>query len=134
VNEAVAADTDPPAEPLQGARVLIIEDEMLIAMDFQDILARQGCEVLGPINSVARALRVLSEQRPDAALLDLNLDGDPTTAVAEALHRCGVPFVIITGYGSSRPRVPALRDAPCLDKPVGEKALVRCLEQVLRGE
>ena len=117
--------------PLRGRRILIVEDEMLIAMEIEDLLRRQGCIVLGPAPDARRAMALLDRERPDAVLLDLNLKGEPATPVAAALSARGLPFVLVTGYGKARSREPALRDAPRVDKPVDPQALVRALAQVL---
>ena len=116
---------------LRGRRVLLIEDEMLVAMEFEDLLHRQGCAVLGPASTVDRALALLDHEQPDAALLDLNLNGEPATAVAVALKTRAVPFVLVTGYGEAQSSEPELQGAPRVDKPVNHYALVRALVQVM---
>lgn len=118
-------------ETLRGRRVLVIEDEMLVAMEFEGLLQRQGCTVLGPARTVDRALALLDHEQPDAALLDLNLNGEPATAVAVALRTRGVPFVLVTGYGEAQSSEPELQGAPRVDKPVNHYALVRALAQVM---
>lgn len=118
-------------EALRGRRVLVIEDEMLVAMEFESLLQRQGCAVLGPASTVGRALALLDHDQPDAALLDLNLNGEPATAVAVALKTRGVPFVLVTGYGEAQSSEPELQGAPRVDKPVNHHALVRALARVI---
>jgi DNA-binding response OmpR family regulator len=86
-------------ETLQGWCVLVVEDEMLIAMELESLLERRGCAVLGPAKTVGRALALPDRERPDAALLDLDLNGHPVTAVAAALTAQDVPFVLVTWYG-----------------------------------
>ena len=121
----------PAGEALRGRRVLVIEDEMLVAMEFESLLQRQGCAVVGPASTVDRALALLDHDQPDAALLDLNLNGEPATAVAVALRTRGVPFVLVTGYGEAQSSEPELQDAPRVDKPVNHYALVRALARVM---
>lgn len=121
----------PAGEALRGRRVLIIEDEMLVAMEFESLLQRQGCAVVGPASTVDRALALLDHDQPDAALLDLNLNGEPASAVAVALRTRGVPFVLVTGYGEAQSSEPELQGAPRVDKPVNHHALVRALAQVM---
>ena len=118
-------------EALRGRRVLVIEDEMLVAMEFEGLLQRQGCAVVGPASTVDRALALLDHDQPDAALLDLNLNGEPATAVAVALKTRGVPFVVVTGYGEAQSSGPELRGAPRVDKPVNHQELVRALARVM---
>jgi CheY-like chemotaxis protein len=121
----------PAGEALRGRRVLVIEDEMLVAMEFESLLQRQGCAVVGPASTVDRALALLDHDQPDAALLDLNLNGEPASAVAVALRTRGVPFVLVTGYGEAQSSEPELQGAPRVDKPVNHYALLRALAQVM---
>jgi CheY-like chemotaxis protein len=78
--------------------VLVVEDEFLVAMDIELMLRELGCEVLGPVADLASALQAVQEETPDLALLDVNIAGEPVTAVAEALVARAVPFVFCTGY------------------------------------
>lgn len=104
---------------------------MLVAMEIENLLEQQGCVVLGPARRVDLALSLLDRERPDAALLDLNLKGQAATPVAAALLAQGVPFVVVTGYGEMQSREPELQDAPRVDKPVHHRELLRVLAQVL---
>jgi len=83
---------------LQGKRILIVEDELLIAMEFEQNLIAAGALVVGPAGTSPKALDLLARERPDAAVLDLNLDGERPVALAQALVRQQVPFVVVTGY------------------------------------
>jgi CheY-like chemotaxis protein len=83
---------------LTGLRVLVVEDEFLIALDLLAILDAFGCVVLGPAPTVGEALRLLAAAPPDAALLDMNLRGVRATPVALALAAGGVPFATVTAY------------------------------------
>lgn len=127
----MSSDRQPAGGGLQGRRVLIVEDEMLVAMELESLLAQEGYSVLGPTPSIARALAVLDQERPDAALLDVNLNGEPAIAVAARLSEQGVPFVLITGYGEAQSREPELRNAPRVDKPVNQQELLRVLARIL---
>lgn len=118
---------------LQGARILIVEDEFLLAMDLSDRLRREGCEVIGPASRESKALAVLERDRPDAVVLDLNLDGKLPVNLAETLVARQIPFVVVTGYGNRRLDVPTLQEAPRLDKPVEMLDLVRTLSDLLRA-
>ena len=117
---------DPP-----GRRVLIVEDEMLIAMELQTLVEQEGYAVLGPVNSVARALALLERELPDAALLDLNLAGEQSTPIAESLAAQGVPFATVTGYGEAISKELELRGVPYLAKPINHRDLVRLLGELL---
>jgi DNA-binding NarL/FixJ family response regulator len=120
-------------EVLRGRRVMIVEDEMLVAMEMESLLADQGCAVVGPAATVDRALVLLAQEKPEAAILDVNLDGTTAAPVAAALKAQGVPFVLATGYGDAQPLQPELKDAPRVDKPVNHGELMRTLAQVIAG-
>lgn len=117
--------------PLRGRRVLIVEDEWLVAMELQALLEQHGCTVLGPVKSGAHALALLDHERPDAALLDLNLNGQRSTLVALALSAQQVPFLLVTGYGEAAAREPELRAASLIAKPVNHRQLVRLLSEMV---
>lgn len=117
--------------PLKGLRVLVVEDELVIAMELEGLLKQLGCIVLDPAPSIRRALRLLSRERPDAAVLDVNLQGKRVTPVAEALQEQDVPFVLVTGYAIERLHDDALRSAEYVRKPVDEPRLVEALSKVL---
>lgn len=121
------------SEALKGRRVLIVEDETLVAMELEVLLAEHGCAVVGPVPTVARALALLDRERPDAAILDLNLNGQKATPVAAALTALGVPFVLATGYGEAQSLQPELEQAPRVDKPVNHGELVSTLARILEA-
>lgn len=118
-------------QKLAGRRVLIVEDELLVAMDMEQLLRRHGGLVLGPAPSVARALALIDERLPDVAVLDVQLGAERAAPIAERLAADGVPFVLVTGHGGIEPEEPALRSAPRLNKPVVEQQLVRAIAGVL---
>ncbi len=122
------------ADDLNGAKILLVEDEFLIALDLQILLYRLGCDVLGPVGSVAEALVLLRHERPDAAVLDINLRDGIVTPVIERLTMMNVPFVLVTARDATRLEDPRLRDTPALCKPVEEQALRHGLERLLQRE
>jgi DNA-binding response OmpR family regulator len=79
-------------------KVLVVEDDSLLALEMQDILGDAGYEVVGPAGTVAKALALIDAREPHAAFLDCNLDGEYATAVALALTAKSIPFVVMTGY------------------------------------
>ena len=112
-------------------RILVIEDEPLIAMDIENELIAAGYTVLGPCASVEDALRMIAEHPADGAVLDANLHGEPVDAVAAALTQHAVPFVFATGYGrDSLPR--GFGTAPVLAKPFGASELTSAVDSILR--
>jgi DNA-binding response OmpR family regulator len=83
---------------LEGAKILVVEDEFLVATLIEDILKDAGCLVSGPIPRLADALDAADHGTYDAAILDVNLGGDRIDSVADALSRRSVPFMFVTGY------------------------------------
>ena len=82
-------------------RVLVVEDEALVAMLVEDALLDAGFSVIGPAATVEEALSLIGRERPDAVVLDLNLAGEVSTPVADELASRGIPYLIATGYGAS---------------------------------
>lgn len=86
---------------LAGLRVLAVEDEPVVAMALEDMLADLGCTVVGPALRLEEALRLVDETEFDAAILDVNLGSATSYPVAAALRRRGIPFAFATGYGGA---------------------------------
>ena len=103
------------ATGFSGARVLIVEDAVLLALELETGLAEAGAEIVGPAYELAEAMSLL-DGPIDAAVLDANLNGLSVTPVAEALAARGVPFVFATGYGEAG-GAPLGFDAPVIRKP-----------------
>jgi len=115
----------------QGRRVLVVEDEMMIAMLVEDMLSDLGCSIVGPAHALETALDLaLTTAGLDAALLDVNLAGKPVFAVADALREKGVPAIFATGYGEVGLRE-VDRGAPILQKPFRAGDLARALGEAL---
>jgi DNA-binding NtrC family response regulator len=113
---------------LQGLRVLVVEDETLVAMLLEDMLADHGCEVAATASRIAQAMEYIGDEslEIDAAILDVNLAGEPSFPLAQALAERGVPFVFATGYGSGG--LPeAWRSRPTLQKPFSHDEVGRML-------
>ena len=86
---------------LIGKRVLVVEDEVLVALLVEDMLADAGCTVIGPFGRVREALDALATETVDLALLDVNIAGEKVFPVAHALADRNVPFLFVTGYGQA---------------------------------
>lgn len=89
--------------PRAGTRILIVEDEPIIAMTAEDLVEEMGCIVAGSAATLAEASRMAAAGGFDMAMLDINLNGETSLPVAAALHAAGLPFVFTTGYGSGGP-------------------------------
>lgn len=101
--------------PLSGRHVLIVEDEMIVAMDLCDIVESLGCTFV-TAGRVSKAVQIAATQPFDLGILDLNLAGEAVYPVADALDRRGIAYVIASGYGIEGIDA-AYRDRPMLFKP-----------------
>lgn len=111
--------------------ILLVEDQMLIAMDAEGMLADRGFTSVATANSAAEALRYIKSTPVAVAILDVNLGDSTSLPVAEALRERGVPFVFATGYGDGGTIPPELADVPVVRKPYDAQALVSALSRVL---
>lgn len=108
---AVASST------LTGLRLLIVEDEYMVAEYISVLLENFGCNVAGPVATIEEAVAIVEDGVLDGALLDANLDGDSSAPIALALHAASVPFVVVTGYGACDLADEILNCAPRIVKP-----------------
>jgi CheY-like chemotaxis protein len=113
-----------------GRRVLVVEDEIIVSWLLEDMLADLGCAVVGPAACVKEALAMIDGEAIDAAVLDVNLDGQPSYAIADALAASGVPFVFSTGYAPNS-LLDGYRAIPTLQKPFHASELADALASVL---
>jgi CheY-like chemotaxis protein len=116
---------------MSAARVLIIEDEMLVAMTIEDALSDAGFAVAAITGRVPDALALLeADQNIDAAVMDLNLAGEATGCVADRLRQLDIPFLVVTGYGAAG--LPAHHKmTPVITKPFQPERLVDALTAIL---
>ena len=114
--------------PLAGRRILVVEDDYLIAETLAEVLAAAGAVVAGPVGTADEAHAALAEQGSalDAAVLDIDLHGEKSYAVADAMIRRGIPFVLTTGYDANAVD-PAYRHLPRCEKPVTGRAILATL-------
>jgi CheY-like chemotaxis protein len=110
------------SETLAGLRILVIEDEVIIGMMLEDMLRDFGCSV-EVVPSIEKALSAIRDHALDGVLLDMNLHGQRTTAVAEELVGKSFPFLLVTGYSSGARDPPVFKAAPRLQKPFTENDL-----------
>jgi CheY-like chemotaxis protein len=111
---------------LEGVRVLLVEDEPIIAMTAEDMLEELGCIVVETVATLAEALEAVARADFDVVLLDINLNGTESLPVADRLREAGRPFVVTTGYGS-----PAAGGAPVVAKPYRLRDLEAAIEEAL---
>jgi DNA-binding response OmpR family regulator len=112
--------------------ILVVEDEPLLAMDLERLLDEVGFRVIGPATTTARAIRFIDDERPDLAVLDLNLGGEMVFPLLDVLAERAIPFLIVSGH--SPEMVPAQhRHRPLLQKPYDPAALLRTVHRLLAG-
>lgn len=117
---------------MEVRRVLVVEDEMIIALVIEETLIELGFHVIGPAARLDVALRLANEEAIDAAILDVNIRGGDSYPVADILAGRGIPFVICSGY-SDWAVVERHRNRPRLTKPYTAKQLEDSLVQLLRA-
>ncbi len=126
----MATQTLPPSQ----RRVLVVEDEYLLAMDLRDILQKGGFQVIGPAASVGQAIALLEQDPPDLCVLDVNLRGNHSAPVARALRNQGVPFVISSSYAQDTLSAYAeFDDITNIGKPVPPNELLSVLAALLKA-
>ncbi len=123
----------PVAKPrIQGA-VLLVEDNLIIAMDAEDVLADMGADPVLTAASVAEALALIEQHELTLALLDVNLGAETSERVAEKLREIGVPFALASGLGAETRKVPAYEGVPVLNKPYDTERMHMLVAQMLAG-
>jgi CheY-like chemotaxis protein len=110
-------------------RVLVVEDEWLIAEDTASCLRAAGYPVVGPVASVAAALRLVNAGEIDVALLDVQLNGETSLAVAQTLLDRGAPFAFMTGFGA-RDVAASFRQCKFVSKPVSQATILSTLAEL----
>ncbi|HKU16987.1 MAG TPA: response regulator [Steroidobacteraceae bacterium] len=133
MNSSILSQQQLRERPLQGRRVLVVEDDYFIALELCTALRSAGAEVLGPARDVESGLAAIGEQRLDCAVLDINLRGRMAFPIAAELRKRGVPTIFATGYDETM--VPAEHAATLrLEKPVNLPVLCRAVEECCTGE
>jgi CheY-like chemotaxis protein len=115
--------------PLAGFRVLVVEDEPVVAMCLEDMLDALGCIVIGPAARLAEGLALAEGEPLDAGILDINLGGERSTAIGMLLQTRGVPFAFASGYGSAPEEFGS--DVPMIEKPYRQADIAAVLERLL---
>jgi len=123
---------DPAASQGLPDDVLIVEDDAIIAMDFEDTILGFGVKNVRSCGNVARALQLIEERAPDFVLLDVALFSEKSFAVAEKLQAMKIPFVFITGYSRDFALPPPFEGTPILPKPCTRDVLEAALRKRAR--
>lgn len=131
--ETGVAPSGRPGERLLGKRVLIVEDEAMVALELQYLFEDEGADVAGPAHTLAKAIETVTQDREiDVALLDVDLAGENIYPVADLLRRRGVPFAFHTGHGSRSEMAALFPGATTFMKPALPEALVEHLAGIAR--
>lgn len=118
---------------MSGRRVLVVEDEVMVSWILEDMLAELGCAVVGPAAWVSQALAIVDSEGIDFAILDVNLNGQKSFPVADALLARGVPFMFSTGY-SNDGVLGSYKVYPMLQKPYRQADLSAALESLITAK
>lgn len=122
--------THTPSQFLEGRRVLLVEDSLIIALDAEDILARLGGEVM-TASTVEGALDLIDAERPALAVLDINLGDQSSFTVADRLNELGIPFVFATGYGEQALLPGIHQSRTVIQKPYTIEGIAKVLQEVI---
>jgi DNA-binding response OmpR family regulator len=117
-------------DALAGLRILVVEDEFLVAMLVEEMLQKLRCEIVGPVSTLEQAVAIVRQNCLDGALLDANLNGKSSSPVADELFVHEVPFILVTGYGGHKGDPPVLTRAPRVRKPVNFDELADRMTEV----
>ncbi|MGM5050184.1 HWE histidine kinase domain-containing protein [Tardiphaga sp. 604_B6_N1_1] len=126
-NVRARREDDRPMASMRGLKVLMVEDQLLIAMDVETMLTHEGAASVETASSVKEALIALAIMRPDVAILDVNLGNGSSVPVAQALCERGIPFVFATGYGETSLIPASMDDVPIVRKPYDLASLVAAM-------
>jgi CheY-like chemotaxis protein len=132
-NRAAAFALKSMMDDLTGCRVLVVEDEGLIALALEDLLEGFGCPIIGPVASLAEAVALARSAEIDGALLDVNVRGQLIYPAAEILRERGIPVIFCTGYSDTAIVPDAFANSPHLFKPYDEASLRRVMDVVFTG-
>ena len=118
--------------PLDGKRVLVVEDELVIGLELAAILKAANVQVIGPAVTLFAGRALIAKEPIDAALLDINLGGERGEELAQGLARANVPFAFLTGYGRET-LPPRFQAAPMIPKPFRAEQVLAALSHLLSG-
>lgn len=119
-----------PVNPQRTVRVLIVEDEPMIALSLEDVLIEAGFQIAGVAGKLEKALALIKEGGFDAAIVNSNLAGVSASPVANALATCGLPFIVTSGYSQEQMQS-QFAGAPFLQKPCRPELLIQTLNTLL---
>ncbi len=120
--------------PLSGLRILVVEDNYLVASALQQHLEELDCTVVGPVPSLEEGMNIVQTQDIAGAILDINIIGGTSAPIAHRLREKNIPFFFITGYTSPRLLPDSLTDCCRLMKPIDEEVLERAVRREIAAD
>jgi len=128
-------DTSNPhcAPDLRGLRVLVVEDNYMLARALESTIVSSGAVVIGPVSTTDAALKLIDHEEFDLALLDIIVQDGVSTLVAERSIALGRPVLFLTGFHCLDMLPPALHGLPCLEKPVDRTDLLEAIQRLARS-
>jgi DNA-binding NarL/FixJ family response regulator len=117
--------------PLSGLRILIVEDELLCAMELEQLLRDLDCEVVGPVGRVGDVVPAADSAALDGALLDVNLHGQRSYPAASALRGRNIAVVMVTGYGELPDCPDDLKGVPTVNKPFNRQQIEQAMSMAI---
>lgn len=120
-------DTQPPI----ASRLLIVEDEIMVAMDMERTFQTAGYLIVGIASSLSAAFQILKRSPVDLAVLDVNLGGESVLPLAERLRSNGIPFLFLSGYARDHVLQTEFREFPCLEKPCSDRVLLKAVRKLI---
>jgi DNA-binding response OmpR family regulator len=122
----------PDKGTLSGRRILVVEDEAMVAMMLVELLTSAGCVVIGPAVTTTEAITLLGQEEIHCAVLDVKLTDGVSIPVAEALAARGIPFVVTTGYGADH--IEGYNGAPVVHKAYIPEEVIDAISNLLRPQ
>ena len=116
-----------------GKRILVVDDETVLAMDVEFILKEAGYGVVGPATNVAEGLDLIKKDRPDGAILDLTLSRGRSDEIADHLAAHNIPFIFLSGH-TEKDLPAAHKKRPLIEKPFRETDLLTALDQMIDAD
>jgi DNA-binding response OmpR family regulator len=125
----MSASSQHDTHPLRGVRVLIVEDSWHVAKALGSVLSDLGMVVTGPTSTMVEAKRLAVDEKPELALVDLNLKGEMAFGLVDWLHRSGLRVIVLTGYAGPTPSL--YKANAIVQKPFGADELVATMQDVM---